>query len=178
MASRTTDLSNHEDPGDTYHGAAPTLGQNTLGPPTVQPNLGVEDAIIYLFNGVYVHLNKPASTVSVMFFDLSSAFNTIRPTLFGQKLSAMQVDSPLVTWIIDYLIGRPQYVCLQHCVSDRLVNTRTPQGTVLSPFLFTLYCTETCHLRKFSDDSAKVGCISEGVDEYRTMWTTSSHCVL
>ena len=136
------------------------------------PKLEVEDAIIYLLKRV--NLENPVSTVRVMFFDLSSAFNTISPTLFGQKLSAMQVDSPLVTWNIDYLIGRPQYVCLQHCVSDRLVNTRAPQGTVPSPFLFTLYttdlnyCTKTCHLQKFSDGSAKVGCISEGVDEFRT----------
>ena len=45
---------------------------------------------------------------------------------------------PLVTWIIDYLTGRPQCVHLQHCVSDKVVsNTGAPQSTVLSPFLFT-----------------------------------------
>ncbi|KAI4899972.1 hypothetical protein NFI96_015155 [Prochilodus magdalenae] len=140
-----------------------------------QPRLGVEDAIIYLLNRVYAHLDKPASTVRVMFFDFSGAFNTIQPALLGDKLNVMQVDAPLVSWIVDYLTGRPQYVRLQHCVSDRVVsNTGAPQGTVLSPFLFTLYttdfnyCTETCHLQKFSDDSAVVGCISRGdEDEYR-----------
>ncbi|KAI4892845.1 hypothetical protein NFI96_004933 [Prochilodus magdalenae] len=140
-----------------------------------QPRLGVEDAIIYLLNRVYAHLDKPASTVRVMFFDFSSAFNTIQPALLGDKLNVMQVEAPLVSWIVDYLTGRPQYVRLQHCVSDRVVsNTGAPQGTVLSPFLFTLYttdfnyCTETCHLQKFSDDSAVVGCISRGdEDEYR-----------
>ncbi|KAI4887653.1 hypothetical protein NFI96_006166, partial [Prochilodus magdalenae] len=140
-----------------------------------QPRLGVEDAIIYLLNRVYAHLDKPASTVRVMFFDFSSAFNTIQPALLGDKLNVLQVDAPLVSWIVDYLTGRPQYVRLQHCVSDRVVsNTGALQGTVLSPFLFTLYttdfnyCTETCHLQKFSDDSAVVGCISRGdEDEYR-----------
>lgn len=43
-----------------------------------QPRLGVEDAIIYLLNRVYAHLDKSASTVSVMFFDFSSTFNTIQ----------------------------------------------------------------------------------------------------
>ena len=33
-----------------------------------QPSLGVEDCIIYLLNKVYSHLDKPASTVRVMFF--------------------------------------------------------------------------------------------------------------
>ncbi|KAI3354193.1 hypothetical protein L3Q82_018731 [Scortum barcoo] len=49
-----------------------------------------------------------------------------------------------------------------------------PQGTVLAPFLFTLYTadfsynTPSCHLQKFSDDSAVVGLITDGDDrEYR-----------
>ena len=77
----------------------------------------------------------------------------------------------------DYLTDRPQYVRLQNCVSDRVVsNTGTPQGTVLSPFLFTLftsdfnYRTESCHLQKFSDDSAVAGCTDTGDDsEHRTV---------
>uniref|UniRef100_A0A8C5DEW5 Reverse transcriptase domain-containing protein n=1 Tax=Gouania willdenowi TaxID=441366 RepID=A0A8C5DEW5_GOUWI len=57
-----------------------------------------------------------------------------------------------------------------HCTSDKVVsNTGAPQGTVLSPFLFTTYttdfsyCTDTCHLQKFTDDSAVVGCIREDI---------------
>ncbi|XP_062901251.1 uncharacterized protein LOC134345044 [Mobula hypostoma] len=72
-----------------------------------QPRLGVEDAIVHLLNRVYAHLDKPASTVRVMFFDFSSAFNTIRPALLGEKLTAMQVDASLVSWILDYLTGDP-----------------------------------------------------------------------
>ena len=157
-----------------------------------QPRLGVEDGIIYLLNRVYTHLDKPASTVRVMFFDFSSAFNTIRPALLGEKMTAMEVEAPIVSWIVDYLTGRPQYVRLQNCVSDKVVsNTGAPQGTVLSPFLFTLftsdfnYCTESCHLQKFSDDSAIVGCIEKGDDrEYRTVvdnfvtWSELNHLQL
>ena len=47
---------------------------------------------------------------------------------------------------------------------------------MLSPFLFTLYTTdfqynsESCHLQKFSDDSAVVGCIRGGDEgEYRAL---------
>ncbi|KAI3367570.1 hypothetical protein L3Q82_026417 [Scortum barcoo] len=52
-------------------------------------------------------------------------------------------------------------------------STGAPQGTVLSPFLFPctlyiglhiLYSTDSCHLQKFSDDTAIVGCVSEGND--------------
>ncbi|TWW67371.1 hypothetical protein D4764_02G0004120 [Takifugu flavidus] len=54
--------------------------------------------------------------------------------------------------------------CLRSCVSDPLMsNTGPPQGTVLSPFLFTTYTadfqyhSETCHLQKYSDDTVIVG---------------------
>ncbi|KAL0150163.1 hypothetical protein M9458_054590 [Cirrhinus mrigala] len=141
-----------------------------------QPHLRVEDAIIYMLARAYTHLEKAANTVRVMFFDFSSAFNTIRLALQGEKLIAMRSDASLVPLIVNYLTGRPQYVRLRHRVSDRVVcNTGAPKGTVLSPSFFTLYtadfsyCTESCHLQKFSDDSAIVGCFSGGEEtEYRT----------
>lgn len=53
-------------------------------------------------------------------------------------------------------------------MSDKVVsNTGAPEGTFLSPFLFTLstsdikYNSSTCPLQKFSDDSGVVGCVSE-----------------
>ncbi len=87
-----------------------------------QPRLGVEDAIIYLLNRVYIHLDKQASTVRIMFFDFWSAFDTIRPALLAEKLTAMQVDAPLVSWMVDYLTGKPQYVRLGCCMSDILIS--------------------------------------------------------
>ncbi|KAF7649727.1 hypothetical protein LDENG_00137040, partial [Lucifuga dentata] len=72
-----------------------------------QANIGVEDAIIYLLHRAYSHLDKSDSSVRIMFFDFTSAFNTIQPELLGDKLRTMQVESPLVTWVTDYLTGRP-----------------------------------------------------------------------
>lgn len=77
---------------------------------TYQPCHGVDGTIIYQLNRVYTHLDKPASTVRIMFFFIfsffSSTFDTIRPALLAEKLTAMQVDSSLVSWIVDYLTGR------------------------------------------------------------------------
>lgn len=44
--------------------------------------------------------------------DFSRVFNTIRPALMGEKLTAMQVDAALVSWVVDHLTDRPQYVRL------------------------------------------------------------------
>jgi len=112
-----------------------------------------------------------------MFFDFSSAFNTIQPALLRDKLENTGVDYHLAYWILDDLTERPQYVRTRDCVSDVAVcSTRAPQGTVLAPFLFTLFTTDfsynttTCHLQKFSDGSAIVGLISNGDDkEYREL---------
>ena len=104
-----------------------------------------------------------------MFFDFSSNINTIQPRLLKAKLENMQVDSPLVTSVDDYLTGKPQFVRLQNCVSDHLIgNIGAPQGTVLSPFLFTTYTadfkypTESCHLQKSFDDMANMGRVEGG----------------
>ncbi|KAI3352485.1 hypothetical protein L3Q82_005441 [Scortum barcoo] len=49
----------------------------------------------------------------------------------------------MVAWITDYLTGRPQYVRLGDCRSDTVASsTGAPQGTVLSPVLFTLYTSD------------------------------------
>ncbi|KAL6470652.1 hypothetical protein MHYP_G00217710 [Metynnis hypsauchen] len=139
--------------------------------------VGVEDAMLYLLHRAHSYLDKGGCAVRVMFFDFSNAFNTIQPLQLRDKLSNMQVDPHLVSWITDYLTGRPQYVRLKDCTSETVVSsTGAPQGTVLSPFLFTLYTSdfqynsETCHMQKFSDDTAIVACVRGGQEEeYKTL---------
>ncbi|KAI4898994.1 hypothetical protein NFI96_005657 [Prochilodus magdalenae] len=154
--------------------------------------VGVEDAILYLLHRTHSHLDKGGGAVRVMFFDFSSAFNTIQPLLLRDKLMKMEVDMHLVTWITDYLTGRPQHVRIRDCSSDTVISsTGAPQGTVLSPVLFTLYTSdfkynsELCHMQKFSDDTAIVGCVRNGQErEYRSLvedfveWCTTNHLKL
>ncbi|TWW68197.1 putative RNA-directed DNA polymerase from transposon BS [Takifugu flavidus] len=107
--------------------------------------VGVEDAIIYL--------------------------------LHRDKLLQMRVDPFLVAWISSYLTDRPQFVRMKDITSDTVVSSiGAPQGTVLSPILFTLYTSdfcynsEMCHIQKFADDTAIVGCIRDDQEEeYRCL---------
>ena len=148
--------------------------------------VGVEDAILYLLHRAHSHLDKGAGTVRILFLDFSSAFNTIQPLILQNKLSAMQVDPHLITWITNYLIDRPQFVRLKDTTSDILISsTGAPQGTVLAPLLFTLYTSdfshnsESCHIQRFADDTAIMGCIGgDQEEEYRTLvrdFATWSH---
>ena len=95
-----------------------------------------------------------------MFFDFSSAFNTIQPALLGDKLGLAGVNQHLTSWILDYLTNQPQYVRTQVYVLDTIIcSTGDPQGTVLASFLFTLYTVDFdhnsphCHLQKFSTEN-------------------------
>ncbi|KAK0144738.1 putative RNA-directed DNA polymerase from transposon BS [Merluccius polli] len=104
----------------------------------------------------------------------------------------MQVDPRLVTWISSYLTDRTQYVRLKDITSDTVVSsTGAPQGTVLAPLLFNLYTSdfsynsESCHIQKFADDTAIMGCIREDQEEeYRSLvrdfvvWCHANHLQL
>ena len=80
------------------------------------------------------HLERNGSTVRGMFFDVSSAFNTIHPSVLRGKLEGAGVDCYLAAWNTDYLTDKPQYVRLRDCVPDVVVcSTGAPQGKVLSP---------------------------------------------
>ena len=125
-----------------------------------KPNRSTDDATLTLLHNTYSHLEKAGSFVRILFIDFSSAFNTIQPHLMAQKLLSYDVSSRLVLWITSFLSNRSQSVRYQQALSSvRHTSTGSPQGTVLSPVLFTLYtndCTGTdiTPVIKYSDDSA------------------------
>ena len=81
----------------------------------------------------------------------------------------MKIPVYYCRWIMNYLSERSQYVRLDQGIRSDCVfsNTGTPQGTVLAPFLFTVYTsdcrsmTEKCLLIEFADDTAMAGLIGK-----------------
>ena len=112
------------------------------------------------------------NSARVMFFDFSSAFNTIQPHLLVNKLLDINVPCGLIQWTLDYLTNRSQYVKIGQSSTSNVISSSTgaPQGTVLAPFLFTLYTSDCrsqsskCPLIKFADDTALIGLISKDDD--------------
>lgn len=80
-------------------------------------------------------VEKPWSTIRIVFFDLASAFNADQ-TFRSEELSVCQTARLLI-----YMVTS---------------NTNTPQGTVPLQFMITLYIfcfnSGTFHLQKFSND--------------------------
>ena len=129
-----------------------------------------EDAILFVLDKIYSNLEnaKNGNSVRIMFFDFSSAFNTIQPHILIDKMLGMNnVPSWLISWIFDYLTQRSQFVRLSEDIKSSIVvsNTGCPQGTVLAPFIFTLFTADirslypSCPLVKFADDTAMLGLI-------------------
>ncbi|MCI4389835.1 hypothetical protein PGIGA_G00103570 [Pangasianodon gigas] len=111
----------------------------------------------------------------MLFVDFSSAFNTVIPSKLITKLGDLGISPSLCTWIMDFLTNRPQNVRSGHnCSTTITVNTGTPQGCVLSPFLYSLF-THDCKpvygsnsIIKFADDTTVIGLISDNDEsDYR-----------
>ena len=104
----------------------------------------------------------------MLFIDDSSAFNTIVPSKLITKVRTLGLNTSLCNWILAFLTGRPQVVRVGNNTSTTLIlNTRAPQGCVLSPLLYSLF-THDCMARhdsntiiKFTDDTTMVGLIND-----------------
>ena len=148
-------------------------------------NRSTEDATLTLLHNAYTHLEKPGSFVRILFIDFSSAFSTIQPHLMASKLLKLDVNPRLILWIVDFRVNRSQAVRHQAVLSSsRSISTDSPQSTVPSPVLFTLYTndctgTDTTQIIKCSDDSAPAvipdlfidGAKVERVTEYKYLGT-------
>ena len=134
-----------------------------------QPKRSVEDALLVFSNSIYRHLDKANSYCRILFVDFSSAFNTIQPHLLVKKLYNLNINKYVISWILEYLSNRPQFVYVNGKTSNKLItNTGAPQGCVISPVLFTLYTNDcqsnsaVCNpLLKFADDTSLLGLISD-----------------
>ena len=110
----------------------------------------------------------------VAFLDCSKAFDSISREVLIRKLEKMGVKGKALELLKSYLSCRVQRVRVGNEYSDcLLVSFGVPQGSILGPLLYLLYCADMeealkgiCDIICFADDT---NTISAGNTEYEAM---------
>lgn len=98
-----------------------------------------------LLDEVVGHLEGTKSHALASFIVFSSTFNCMQPHVLSRRLSEIpDIDVATTSWFVSWLTRRPQRVHVNSTLSKAfLCPIGSPQGCVLSPFLFILY-TNSC----------------------------------
>ena len=108
--------------------------------------------------------------------DLSAAFDTINHGILAQHLhSRFGVSGAVLEWIRTYLNGRTQYVKVgDESSAQSLSNVGVPQGSVLGPFLFSVYVSPISDVissygvqyHQYADDTQLYTAVKSGADTH------------
>ena len=96
-------------------------------------------AIIQLLDKITESFANKEHLIGI-FMDLSKAFDTIDHDILIYKLKRYGVRGLALSWIIDYLSNRKQYVLFKSSKSHNSnIICGVPQGSILGPLLFLIY---------------------------------------
>ena len=99
-----------------------------------------ETALLKVQNDILMDMDKKRGVILVL-LDLSAAFDTIDHSILLQQLSdRLGITGAALSWFSSYLSARTQSISIDGVSSSPvLLQYSVPQGSVLAPFLYTIY---------------------------------------
>jgi Reverse transcriptase (RNA-dependent DNA polymerase)/Endonuclease-reverse transcriptase len=107
---------------------------------------GTQTALFEFMRNLFQNLEKRQRVLTI-FYDLSNAFGKICPSIVIEKFELLGVRGLAGAWLSSALTGRSQCVKLQEFVGKQIkdvfssflpVHRGTPQGGIISPFVFDI----------------------------------------
>jgi len=108
--------------------------------------------------------------VDIVYFDFRKAFDSVPHQRLLLKLCAYGIQSDLLQWLSDFLIGRKQRVVIGYDTSSWCdVKSGVPQGSILGPILFAIYVNNLPQvvdslIALFADDTKLYPSITSDLD--------------
>lgn len=132
-----------------------------------------ETALLKIMDDLYRMVDDRHAAVLIG-LDLSAAFDTINHSVLIRRLqSVFGVSGAALQWVESYLSQRSQYVMVGgERSSTKSLDVGVPQGSVLGPFLFSVYVSPIAsvissfgvHFHQYADDTQLYTAVKSGSD--------------
>lgn len=114
------------------------------------------------------------SQVDCIFLDFAKAFDKVSHNLLLHKLSKLNIDQDVLSWIRAFLNNRSQFVSVNNTSSSPApVTSGVPQGSVLGPLLFLIFINDLP-----SCVSSSISLFADDCVLYREITNTSDVAIL